>query len=430
MLCLSLLLLTIDGIVKAIFELLLIFFLFSLQMDQSNMSSVRKKLDEYHLKVLRELVTLPVNKHCFDCQQRGPTYVNVTIGSFVCTKCSGMLRGLTPPHRVKSISMAAFTPEEMEFIKSRGNDYCRKVWLGLHSTDQPTKDELQIKDFMISKYEKKRYYVDPSVALSISGFDVKSNGSSSRYPPPRTVSSSPVISGTITAPLTTPSNTLQLRTTKITSSPVTNHPFIPNDDKSFYASNFRSALAPQDPFNSLANMAGDSVSSSEASFANFDKNPIFSSATQGFPNISTVGQTIDKTPKSAPPTEDRYAALKDLDSLMKTQQMTSSTPKSEPLASIGEWGLNKNTSWYSSSGFDSSCTEPESTSSMPCNPFNKSAWSIPPHGQSSNGFPTSQSLNFPSTKAWIKTDSSVHSNPFVFSPGPKDAGHHSSNPFL
>nr|XP_018913411.1 PREDICTED: arf-GAP domain and FG repeat-containing protein 1-like isoform X4 [Bemisia tabaci] len=323
--------------------------------------------------------------------------------------------------------MAAFTPEEMEFIKSRGNDYCRKVWLGLHSTDQPTKDELQIKDFMISKYEKKRYYVDPSVALSISGFDVKSNGSSSRYPPPRTVSSSPVISGTITAPLTTPSNTLQLRTTKITSSPVTNHPFIPNDDKSFYASNFRSALAPQDPFNSLANMAGDSVSSSEASFANFDKNPIFSSATQGFPNISTVGQTIDKTPKSAPPTEDRYAALKDLDSLMKTQQMTSSTPKSEPLASIG---LNKNTSWYSSSGFVSSCTEPESTSSMPCNPFNKSAWSIPPHGQSSNGFPTSQSLNFPSTKAWIKTDSSVHSNPFVFSPGPKDAGHHSSNPFL
>lgn len=55
------------------------------------MSSVRKKLDEYHLKVLRELVTLPANKYCFDCHQRGPTYVNVTIGSFVCTKCSGML---------------------------------------------------------------------------------------------------------------------------------------------------------------------------------------------------------------------------------------------------------------------------------------------------------------------------------------------------
>ena len=31
------------------------------------------------------------NKKCFECQQRGPTYVDMTIGSFVCTKCSGML---------------------------------------------------------------------------------------------------------------------------------------------------------------------------------------------------------------------------------------------------------------------------------------------------------------------------------------------------
>lgn len=31
-------------------------------------------------------------------------------------------RGLTPPHRVKSISMASFTPEEIEFLKSRGNE--------------------------------------------------------------------------------------------------------------------------------------------------------------------------------------------------------------------------------------------------------------------------------------------------------------------
>jgi len=31
-------------------------------------------------------------------------------------------RGLTPPHRVKSISMATFTSEEIDFLKSRGND--------------------------------------------------------------------------------------------------------------------------------------------------------------------------------------------------------------------------------------------------------------------------------------------------------------------
>jgi len=36
-------------------------------------------------------------------------------------------RGLNPPHRVKSISMASFSVDEMEFIKCRGNDVCMFV---------------------------------------------------------------------------------------------------------------------------------------------------------------------------------------------------------------------------------------------------------------------------------------------------------------
>jgi len=54
-------------------------------------TSTKKKQDEDHLKILREMVALPYNKHCFDCHQRGPTYLNMTIGSFVCTSCSGLL---------------------------------------------------------------------------------------------------------------------------------------------------------------------------------------------------------------------------------------------------------------------------------------------------------------------------------------------------
>ena len=37
-------------------------------------------------------------------------------------------RGLNPPHRVKSISMASFTPEEIEFVKSRGNEVCAGIF--------------------------------------------------------------------------------------------------------------------------------------------------------------------------------------------------------------------------------------------------------------------------------------------------------------
>ncbi|XP_054744395.1 uncharacterized protein LOC129248806 [Anastrepha obliqua] len=53
---------------------------------------VRKKQDDKYLQVLRELVTNGGgNRQCFDCGQKGPTYVNMTIGSFVCTRCSGVL---------------------------------------------------------------------------------------------------------------------------------------------------------------------------------------------------------------------------------------------------------------------------------------------------------------------------------------------------
>lgn len=64
--------------------------------------------------------------------------------------------------------MATFTPEEIEFVKERGNEHCRRIWLGL--ADPPTlkiqdsKDEQKMKDLMISKYELKRYYLDPAVA--------------------------------------------------------------------------------------------------------------------------------------------------------------------------------------------------------------------------------------------------------------------------
>ncbi len=52
---------------------------------------VRKKQDDKNLKILREIVLMGGNRQCFDCMQRGPTYVNMTIGSFVCAACGGSL---------------------------------------------------------------------------------------------------------------------------------------------------------------------------------------------------------------------------------------------------------------------------------------------------------------------------------------------------
>ncbi|XP_046676462.1 arf-GAP domain and FG repeat-containing protein 1 isoform X2 [Homalodisca vitripennis] len=436
------------------------------------MASAKKKLDEYHLKVLRQLVTLPANKECFDCHQRGPTYVNVTIGSFVCTTCSGMLRGLTPPHRVKSISMATFTPEEIDFVKDRGNDFCRRTWLGLLDSQQPTKDEQQIKDFMIAKYERKRYYIDPAVASAISK---TTNGNS----PSPSKSLIPSQSTSVTPALPTNTAVHPHPTTLAFKAPTpqTNsntNMFTPEPFADF--SNL-SIPPPCDPFNSSQSAAAP-TSAAQPSFANFDNNPVFnnSSSTASldiWTEIATLSPPLFKVPMrpisgraSCPPTnrwsvpgvgeagtvpgEDRYAALKDLDCLMKSQQQQQAV---EPPASGVEWssGLSNGiTNVWSAPTLFPSTTLPAKDATVMSNPFkgegswnngdvganpfrhsrpiSTAVWSGVTNGQMSNGFTTSQSLNFSAPK--VPWNNESINNPFMLGTSPQTAGHHSSNPFL
>ncbi|XP_050934880.1 arf-GAP domain and FG repeat-containing protein 1a isoform X7 [Lates calcarifer] len=160
-------------------------------------ASAKRKQEEKHLKMLREMTSLPLNRKCFDCDQRGPTYANMTVGSFVCTSCSGILRGLNPPHRVKSISMTTFTQQEIEFLQKHGNEACKQIWLGLYddrtSSVPDFREPQKVKEFLQDKYEKKRWYVPPeqakvvaSVHASISG---SSNSSTSSTPEVRPLKS-------------------------------------------------------------------------------------------------------------------------------------------------------------------------------------------------------------------------------------------------
>ena len=131
-------------------------------------SSAKKKQDDKNLQLLKAMVALPNNKQCFDCGQKGPTYINLTIGSFVCMTCSGILRGINPPHRVKSITMSSFTNDELEFIRSRGNYFCKQVWLGSFQEGTRPADlsnDQNKKDFLCVKYERRQWYVEPSPNL-------------------------------------------------------------------------------------------------------------------------------------------------------------------------------------------------------------------------------------------------------------------------
>lgn len=59
--------------------------------------------------------------------------------------------------------MATFTQEEIDFLKVHGNEECAKTWLGLWDAKRAIKQDHR--DFMIDKYERKRYYLEPASPL-------------------------------------------------------------------------------------------------------------------------------------------------------------------------------------------------------------------------------------------------------------------------
>ena len=46
------------------------------------------------------------NKKCFDCGEKGTTYVCTNFGTFICSRCAGILRELG--FRVKGIGVSIF----------------------------------------------------------------------------------------------------------------------------------------------------------------------------------------------------------------------------------------------------------------------------------------------------------------------------------
>ncbi|KAL7677553.1 hypothetical protein ACOME3_003790 [Neoechinorhynchus agilis] len=103
---------------------------------------------------LSQLVSQPENATCFDCLQKGISYANMTVGTFVCIRCSGVLRGLIPPHRLKSISICTFSNDEIQFLFDRGNMFMKAVYGDLKVPPE-TRNAKVMKRFLSGKYGRK-----------------------------------------------------------------------------------------------------------------------------------------------------------------------------------------------------------------------------------------------------------------------------------
>ncbi|KAL2624433.1 hypothetical protein R1flu_008678 [Riccia fluitans] len=119
----------------------------------------RVKEDEKNEKSIRALLKLSENRKCINCGSLGPQYVCTTFSIFVCTNCSGLHRGFT--HRIKSVSMAKFTAEEVKSLQAGGNERGREIFFkdfdfsrnSLPDSSNPDR----LRDFIKAVYVERRY---------------------------------------------------------------------------------------------------------------------------------------------------------------------------------------------------------------------------------------------------------------------------------
>jgi len=98
---------------------------------------------------------------CADCNKPSPSFVNLSLGSFVCIECSGHLREFG--FRLKGIGLSTFTPAEVGALESLGgNKRCNEVWLCKHPEPDkasPGYEKVEaLRRFLVKKYKEKAWY--------------------------------------------------------------------------------------------------------------------------------------------------------------------------------------------------------------------------------------------------------------------------------
>ena len=80
-------------------------------------------------KLVESLKKQDANRKCFDCGVVGTTYASLNFGTFVCSQCAGILRGLN--FKVKPLGISIFTLNEYEILQKNGNEKAKYIWMGL-----------------------------------------------------------------------------------------------------------------------------------------------------------------------------------------------------------------------------------------------------------------------------------------------------------
>ncbi|KAG6391272.1 hypothetical protein SASPL_149025 [Salvia splendens] len=119
----------------------------------------RVKEEEKVEMIIRGLLKQPDNRRCINCNALGAQYVCTTFWTFVCTNCSGVHREFN--HRVKSVSLAKFSDEEIMSLQAGGNERAKQIyfksWDPYHKSYPNSSNLERLREFVKSVYIDRKY---------------------------------------------------------------------------------------------------------------------------------------------------------------------------------------------------------------------------------------------------------------------------------
>ena len=99
------------------------------------------------------------NKKCFDCGEKGTTYVCIDFGTFICSRCAGILRELN--FKVKGTGVSIFNQKEIDLLEKNGNEVAEKIWMAKYKEGKDKKpnkkNDDELRDFLKQKYKDKKW---------------------------------------------------------------------------------------------------------------------------------------------------------------------------------------------------------------------------------------------------------------------------------
>ncbi|KAG2159444.1 uncharacterized protein EDB93DRAFT_1115785 [Suillus bovinus] len=125
-------------------------------------SGISKITTERNQRTLLELVMHSGNDICADCKSRNPRWASYSLGIFICVNCASIHRKLgTHITKVKSITLDAWTKEQVEVMKQTGNIKSNALYNPDEARHPPPTNMMEaerdseIEKFIRAKYEFK-----------------------------------------------------------------------------------------------------------------------------------------------------------------------------------------------------------------------------------------------------------------------------------